>query len=286
MIDSSSILLVSKTLRRELGRFSPGGAFARRVRAADALILAEIAERRRAPDLEERTDVLSLLLGTRDGQGHALTDTELRDELITLLAAGHETTATGLSFALELLMRTPQAMARTRDELTGENPRAWLDAVGKEALRLRPVLDAAERKLMVPRTVAGWHLPAGVKVYPAIALVHHREDLYEHACEFRPERFLGGAESYSWLPFGGGIRRCIGAAFAQAEMTEVLKVVLDRAELEPVRPEPDPVVLKGVTLVPKHGVPTRVTRVAQRPRPARTAWATADSAIPSASRAS
>ena len=138
----------------------------------------------------------------------------------------------------------------------------------KETLRLRPVIDAAERTLTVPRTVAGWELPAGVKVYPAIALVHLREDLYPRAHEFRPERFLeDGAESYSWLPFGGGIRRCIGAALAQAEMAEVLRVVVPRIELRPLRPTPDPVVLRGVTLAPKHGVPVQVLGSHRSPAP-------------------
>jgi cytochrome P450 len=117
------------------------------------------------------------------------------------------------------------------------------------------VIDAAERTLTVPRTVAGWELPPGVKVYPGIALVHLREDLYPAAREFRPERFLDGeTESYSWLPFGGGIRRCIGAALAQAEMAEVLRVAVPAAELRPVRSSPDPVVLRGITLAPKYGV--------------------------------
>jgi cytochrome P450 len=124
------------------------------------------------------------------------------------------------------------------------------------------VIDAAERTLTKPRTVAGWDLPAGTKVYPAIALVHHREDLYPRAREFRPERFLDeGAESYAWLPFGGGIRRCIGAALAQAEMVEVLRAVVPRVRMSPLRPEPDPVVLRTVTLAPKYGVRVRIGAV-------------------------
>jgi cytochrome P450 len=124
---------------------------------------------------------------------------------------------------------------------------------------MRPVIDAAERTLTQPRVVAGWELPPGVKVYPAIALVHHRPDLYPEPDEFRPERFAEeGAESYSWLPFGGGIRRCIGAALAQVEMSEVLRVVASRVDLALVRSEPDPVVLRGITVAPKHGVPVSV----------------------------
>jgi cytochrome P450 len=258
VIDSSPILMIAPVTRIDLGPRSPGGRFVRRVRAADAMLLEEIRGRRGASDLEERPDVLSLLLRARDEQGGVMTDAELRDELVTMLGAGHETTATGLAFAFELLLRHPHVLVRLRDELeAGEEH--YLDAVVKETLRLRPVIDAAERTLAVPRTVAGWELPAGVKVYPAIALVHFREDLYPRALEFRPERFLeDGVESYSWLPFGGGIRRCIGAALAQAEMAEVLRVVVPRVELEPARPTADPVVLRGVTLAPKYGVPVQV----------------------------
>jgi len=259
VIDTGAIFLAAAPLRADLGRFSPGGRLARRLRVADALLLEEIARRRDEPDLDSRTDVLSLLLRARDEDGRAMTDAELRDELFTMLGAGHETTATGLAFAFELLLRTPDVLERLRAELAGGNGDAYLDAVVKETLRLRPIIDAAERTLAKPRNIAGWDLPAGVKVYPAIAVVHHREDLYPRAKDFRPERFLDeGAESFTWLPFGGGIRRCIGAALAQAEMAEVLRVIVPRVELRPRRPEPDPVVLRGITLVPKHGVEVTV----------------------------
>jgi cytochrome P450 family 135 len=258
VIDTSSILMAVPVVRADLGPLSPGGRLARRLRAADALLYEEIARRRGEPDLEERTDVLSLLLQARDEEDRAMTDAELRDELFTMLAAGHETTATGLAFAIDLLLRHPEALARLRDAAaTGDDD--YVAAVGKETLRLRPVIDAAERTLTKPRTIAGWELPPGVKVYPGIVLVHRRADLYPEPGAFRPERFVGnGAESYSWLPFGGGIRRCIGAALAQAEMSEVLRAVASRVELEPVRDEPDPVVLRGITPAPKHGVPVRV----------------------------
>ncbi|HZV74875.1 MAG TPA: cytochrome P450, partial [Conexibacter sp.] len=123
------------------------------------------------------------------------------------------------------------------------------------------IIDANQRRLTQPRTVAGWELPAGIAVYPAIAVVHRRADLYPEPDAFRPERFLDGrTESYAWLPFGGGIRRCIGAALAQAEMAEVIRTVVTRAELRAVRPEPDPVVMRGITLVPRHGTPVEVVR--------------------------
>jgi cytochrome P450 family 135 len=261
VIDSSPIFMIARAARADLGALSPGGRFARRLLAADAVLYEEIERRRREPDLEERSDVLSLLLRARDERGQAMTDAELRDELFTMLGAGHETTATGLAFAFDLLLRNPPVLARLREELATGDDDSYLDAVVKETLRLRPVIDAAERTLTVPRTVAGWELPAGVKVYPGIALVHLREDLYPRAKEFRPERFIeDGAESYSWLPFGGGIRRCIGAALAQAEMAEVLRVAVPTVELRPLRNQADPVVLRGITLAPRHGVRVTVHR--------------------------
>ena len=260
VIDMGAAFFLPQALRRDLGRLSPWGRLQRRLRVADQLLYEEIARRRRESDLEERSDVLSLLLRARDEDGRPMTDSELRDELMTMLAAGHETTATGLAFAFDLLLRHPEVMARLQEELaTGGDD--YLDATVTEALRLRPVIDAAERTLVEPRVVAGWELPAGIRVYPAIAVVHRREDLYRGANEFRPERFLDGqAESYTWLPFGGGIRRCIGAALAQAEMAEVIRVVTSRVELRPVRPEPEPVVMRGITLVPRHGTPVVVHR--------------------------
>jgi len=178
---------------------------------------------------------------------------------MTMLLAGHETTANALAFAFDLLLHVPGPLARLRDELAGGEGDRYLDAVVTETLRLRPIIDANQRRLARPRVVAGWELPAGIAVYPAIAVVHHRADLYPEPEAFRPERFLDGkAESYAWLPFGGGIRRCIGAALAQAEMAEVLRVVVPAIELRPVRDKPDPVVLKGVTLAPRHGVPVVV----------------------------
>jgi cytochrome P450 len=247
-------------VRKDLGRYSLGGLIERRLRANDELLYEEIERRRREPDLDERTDVLSLLLRARDEDGQPMTDVELRDELMTMLAAGHETTSTGLAWAFDLLLHEPRVLDRLRQELDGGDD-AYLEAVVTETLRIRPVIDACERTLKAPRTVAGWDLPEGMRVYPGIALVHHRSDLYPQPEQFRPERFLEeGAESYSWLPFGGGIRRCIGAALAQAEMAEVLRVVLERVELAPASPERERVALKGITLAPWHNTQVRVVR--------------------------
>jgi len=260
VIDTQIAFIVPQALRRELGGRGPWGAFQARKRIADELIYEEIARRRDAADLDERDDVLSLLLRARDEDGRAMTDAELRDELVTMLLAGHETTATGLAFAFDLLPRDPAVLGRLRDEL-GSGDDSYLDAVVTETLRLRPVIDAAERTLTEPRTIAGWHLPAGIRVYPAIALVHWREDLYPEPQRFRPERFLDdGAESYTWLPFGGGIRRCIGAALAQAEMAEVIRTVVGSVDLELERPAREPVVMRGITMVPRYGTPAVVRR--------------------------
>ncbi len=263
LLDIAPIFLLPDLLRRDFGSWSPGGRLVRRLRAADALLYEEIISRRLAADLEERTDVLSLLLRARDEDGESMSDLELRDELMTMLLAGHETTATALAFTFDLLPRYPRVLARLREELGSEDDR-YLDATVSETLRLRPVIDANERTLTKPRTIGGWDLPAGIRVYPAIAVVHHREDFYPQAHEFRPERFLEErAESYTWLPFGGGIRRCIGAALAQAEIAEVIRAIVPRVDLQPTRDEPEPVVMRGITLVPRHGTPVVVQRVAQ-----------------------
>ena len=188
----------------------------------DRELYALIAERRAAPDLAERDDVLSMLLLARDEQGEPMTDAELRDELMTLLTAGHETTATSLAWAVERLVRQPGGLER----LAGDP--AYVDAVVKETLRLRPVIALVLRKLLEPLEVGGHELPAGTTVAPVILLVHRREDVYPEPEAFRPERFLDRAPgTYSWIPFGGGVRRCLGAAFAQVEMQTVLQTLAE-----------------------------------------------------------
>ncbi|HYB24733.1 MAG TPA: cytochrome P450 [Solirubrobacteraceae bacterium] len=261
LLNMTSTFLLPQALRHDLGAWSPWGRFQRRLSAADGLLYEEIAQRRSDPRLGERGDVLSLLLCARDEHGQPLSDRELRDELMTMLLAGHETTATALAFAFDLLAHNPHVLARLREELHGGED-SYLDAVVTETLRLRPVIDANERTLTKPRTIAGFELPAGIRVYPAIAVVHQREDLYPQAQRFQPERFLDGkAESYAWLPFGGGTRRCIGAALAQTEMAEVIRAVVTHVELKPVRARPEQVVMRGITLVPRHGTPVTVQRL-------------------------
>ncbi len=230
-------------------------------RPVDEALLAEIARRRTAPDLHERDDVLSMLLQARTEDGDGLSDEELRDELITLLVAGHETTANALGFAFERLLRHPHALARATAEPE------YAEAVVTETLRLRPVLALVARKLREPMTIAGHDLPAGTEVAPSIYLVHHRPDLYPQPDAFRPERWLpgeGGAKpgTYTWLPFGGGIRRCLGASFALVEMRTVLSTVLGRVRLEPVHGASEPTARRAITLTPARGARARAEPIA------------------------
>jgi cytochrome P450 len=249
--ETTSILNWLPFMDRDLGGITPAAKFRRALAAVDELIYAEIADRRAADSGEERDDVLSLLLRARHENGSPMTDSELRDELMTLLTAGHETTATGLAWAFERLLRTPRVLDRLTASLDDAD---YLDAVVKETLRVRPVVVDVARKLTRETEVAGWRLPAGTLVLPAIAVLHARPDLYDQPNEFRPERFLNGeTESYAWIPFGGGVRRCIGASFAQVEMKTVLREVLRRVRLRAPSQRPERGVIRHVTVVPGRG---------------------------------
>jgi cytochrome P450 len=268
MLDHGTVVVWMPFLRRDLGPGSPWRRFLRVRAEVDELLYDEIARRREAADLEEREDVLSMLLQTRsEGQG-PLTQKELRDELMTLLLAGHETTATGLAWAFERLTRNPRVMHRLRESLDEEDEgEAYLEAVAKETLRARPVVYDVARKLGVPATVKGWELPAGAYVVPSITAVHLLRGIYEDAAEFRPERFLDGdqPDSYAWIPFGGGRRRCIGAAFATMEMKAVLAEVVRHVEVRAADPKPERMKLHNVTLKPAKGA--RVVVADRRPLP-------------------
>jgi cytochrome P450 len=243
-------------LRRNFGPRSPWPRFLRSREALDEFIFEEIALRRNEPGYEERDDVLSLLLGARDEDGKPMSDQELRDELVTVLGAGHETTATGLAWAVELLSRNPAVLVKLRDSLAaGEED--YLGATVKEVLRARPVIVDVGRKLKAPATVGGYELPADSFVLAAIAALHYREDVFPRPDEFRPERFLEGkADNYAWIPFGGGVRRCIGAAFAEYEMRTILREFVERTELRPAAPKSENVRIRNITLAPAKG--TRV----------------------------
>jgi cytochrome P450 len=238
------------------GRLGDRGAMARFVEnreKLDELMYAEIARRREVPDLAERTDILSMLLQARDEDGAPMTDGELRDELVTLLVAGHETTATGLAWAFDLVLRDPRVLAALRADASDD----YVDAVVKEALRIRPVIPGVGRVVRGGAfELGGYRLPEGVEINPSIATIHNRGDVYPGATDFRPERFLGpdAPDTYTWIPFGGGTRRCLGASFATFEMRVVLRRVLERAALRPASRRPDTPQRRGITIVPKRGV--------------------------------
>jgi cytochrome P450 len=227
--------------------------FARVLDPVDAVIAGVIADHRRRDDLADRDDVLSMLLLARHEDGEPMDDVELRDELVTLLVAGHETTATALAWALERLTRHPAALQRLTEEVrAGEEE--YVDAVIRETLRLRPVIPFVGRKLTEPQTIGGWDLPAGARVAPSIHLVHRRPDLYPDPAAFRPERWLGvRTNPYTYLPFGGGVRRCLGASFAETEMRAVLSAIVGNVTLKPARPESERVGRRVITLVPARG---------------------------------
>ena len=258
------LLALQFTSSEKGGPRSPWGRIRALLAPADAMIFEEIAAHRADARTEERTDILSLLLSARDEDGNALTDEELRDELMTLLVAGHETTATALAWTLERLVRHPEILARLRAEQEEGIGEEYLAATVKETLRLRPVVPGVIRKLQRPLTFGDWELPAGVHIAPSIYLIHRRPDVYPDPEAFRPERFLGdGAPgTYEWLPFGGGIRRCLGASFALYEMQVVLGAILRQAVLETTAEESEKVRRRFVTFTPAHGGRVRVTQLA------------------------
>ena len=232
-----------------LARFGP---FQRMFTRLDELIFEVIGERRSASDLEQREDILSMLLQARHEDDSPMSDRELRDELLTLLTAGHETTATALSWAVERLVRHPDKLERLTEEVrVGE--KQYLEAVVTETLRLRPVISLVGRRLREPVEIGGWSLPAGVTVTPSIYLVHRRPDVYPDPYSFVPERFLDNPPgTYTWIPFGGGVRRCIGGSFAQFEMQVVLAELVKRHGMSPARPEPEPNFRRAITETPRH----------------------------------
>ncbi|HEX2299097.1 MAG TPA: cytochrome P450 [Pseudonocardiaceae bacterium] len=236
---------------------------AQRQARAHALLLDEIARCRQDPDLPRRTDVLAMLVRTIDTIDTAeqpMSDRELVDQLVTLLLAGHETTAAALAWTFERLTRSPDLLDRTAQAAVSGDT-AWLDAVCRESLRSRPVVFQIGRKLTEPFELAGYHLPAGTMVAPAINLVHHHGRYYPEPEEFRPQRFVGTRPDTSvWLPFGGGVRRCLGATFAQVEMRTVIQEVLRRVELEPTTAPDEQVRVRHVTLVPRDGAVVHVRR--------------------------
>lgn len=229
------------------------GPFREILAQTDVAVMAEIKRRREQADVGEREDIMSLLMEAHHEDGSPITDAELRDELVTLLLAGHETTATTLAWALERLVRSPQAMERAVEEAdSGGGP--YIDAVIQETLRLRPVFPMVARAVKKPFELGPYTIPPGVSVMPGIALIHRRADIYPNPDEFRPERFLEKPPgTYSWIPFGGGIRRCLGASFAQFEMRIVLTTLLAGARMRADKAEPEVPKRRLIALAPSRG---------------------------------
>jgi cytochrome P450 len=263
-----------------LQRYRPWRGLRRRKAEADRLLYAEIADRRADPNLAARTDTLAILVRADDHDGRTMADGELRDQLMTLLAAGHDTTATGLSWALERLTRHPAALAKAvcaaqagaAGDPAGDE---YLDALVKETLRIRPVVYDVGRVLTQPVDLAGYRLPPGVMVDPSIGLVHASAALYPDPDRFDPDRMLGATLSpTTWFPFGGGNRRCLGAGFATVEMRVVLREILRRVELRTTTAADERQKLKHVIFVPHRGAQIAVRGIRDVPSVAQAATQT------------
>jgi cytochrome P450 len=238
-----------------VGREEPMGLLKFGLGMVDRPIYAVIRERRQVSDLEERRDILSILMQARTEEGEALNDKELRDELLTLVLAGHETTANSLAWGWERLVRNPEAhtalvQAVRRDEGAEER----VEATIIETMRNRPVIPIIGRRVQVPWRLGDYGVEPGTAIAMSILLVHHREDVYPDPFAFRPERWLGRKPgTYDWIPFGGGIRRCLGAALAMAEQRVVLTTMARRLDLDPDRPQAERAMHRNVTMIPARG---------------------------------
>jgi cytochrome P450 len=238
-----------------LGQTEPKGVLRLAMAMLDRPTYAVISQRRRVEDLDERHDILSLLLRARTEEGETLSDREVRDELLTLVLAGHETTANSLAWTWERLVRTPDAYERLRDAArSGEDADDNVEAAITEGMRVRPVIPMVGRRVTVPWRLGQYAVPAGTPVDMSILLLHHREDLYREPFSYRPERWLGRKPgTYEWIPFGGGIRRCLGATLAMAEQRVVVAAMARRLDLEAAEPEPEHARHRNVTMIPARG---------------------------------
>ena len=245
-----------------IGRDEPVGLTRVGLSQLDRRAYAVIAKRRQEAHVEERRDILSLLLHARTEDGEALTDREVRDELLTLVLAGHETTANSLAWTWERLVRTSAAYDRLRDAVRSDTHAGdHIEAVITEGMRSRPVIPIIGRRVAVPWRLGAYAVPAGTPVTMSILLLHHRDDLYPQPFAFKPERWLSRKPgTYEWIPFGGGIRRCLGAALAMAEQRVVLEAIVRRLDLQAEDPEPERAVHRNVTMIPSRGARVIVRR--------------------------
>lgn len=264
LLEASTMPFAQLAELAHTGRTEAFGAMAWVLRAFDKTVYDVIRERRaQLAAGEERADVLSILLAATDEDGNPLSDHELRDHLVSLLLAGHETTANTISWAFERLTRTPHAYEALRDAVRTGSPEesaAMTDRVINETMRSRPVIPIVGRRPRVDWHLGDYGVPAGTGIAMSILLVHHREDLYPRAAEFLPERWEGHKPgTYTWIPFGGGTRRCLGAALAMAELKTVIPAIAARFDLEAERPEPEAPQHRNVTMIPSRGGKVRVT---------------------------
>jgi cytochrome P450 len=239
-----------------IGHDEPVGLTKLALMVPDRCLYAIIAKRRRAEDLGERRDIMSLIMRARTEEGETLSDRELRDELMTLVLAGHETTANQLAWAWERIVRTPEAHERLRETVRSESEDAEeiVEAAITEAMRVRPVIPMTGRRVTVPWRLGDYGIPADTAVGISILLLHHREDVYPQPFKFMPERWLGRKPgTYEWLPFGGGTRRCLGAALAMAEQRVVLETMARRLDIAAADPAPERPRHRNVTMIPSRG---------------------------------
>jgi cytochrome P450 len=233
---------------------------ARANREIDEVVMPLIAERRSDPRLGERLDILALLMCARGEEGERLSDSEIRDDLITLMLAGHETTATTLAWVFDLLLHHPEALRRVQEEARSGDD-AFTTAVINEALRVRPPAPLTSRVAARPLPIGGYRVDAGTRIVVHIIAINRNPKTYQHPNEFRPERFLGvRPQTYAWVPFGGGVKRCLGASFSMRELITVLHVLLREGEFSAVDDKPERIVRRSIMLAPQHG-----TRVRYRP---------------------
>lgn len=244
-----------------VGRSEPVGLQALALQFVDRAVYAVISERRADPTVAERNDIMSKLINAVDEDGTRLTDRELRDQMMTLLLAGHETTANSVAWAFERLTRNPEAYETLLDAVCGdrEDRADQVEYVIHEAMRSRPVVPIVGRRVQSPWRLGDYGVPAGTPISISILLVHHREDLYPRPWEFLPSRWAGVKPgTYEWIPFGGGVRRCPGASLATVEMRRVIDRMAERLVLAPERPEPEHVKHRNVTMIPKRDARVRI----------------------------
>ena len=254
----SSEQLIVRVALHSLGGLKRWRQLDRANQGIDELVTPMIAARRQDADLHERTDIMSLLLTTRGEDGEYLTDKEIRDDLVTLVLAGHETTATTLAWMIDLLLHHPDVLAKVRDEAEAAESTTYAEAVINETLRIRPPSPFTGRYTTGNYRLGEYTVPAGTRIVPHIGEVNLNVETYDYPHEFRPERFLDTSPpTYAWIPFGGGIKRCLGASFSLVELTVALQTLLRSGSFEAVHKSQDRQVRRGIVLLPHRGVPVR-----------------------------